>query len=209
MGECAMANTPWEVDSRLTKDRLEVIADALISVRTDVLEVIDAEKGDSRWVLGCMHYERVRFRLGRMQLEHSWLVAITPGNLEFTVRIDGRPIHIFRGSSLDPDSKQIQRGQTKKEEALELFPGLFDDDGWADFLVLEDDFEGNPLEVSYFQATGAGDICNHYTVRDNLSVSGPVGTVAPSHEGTDLGAPVVSPIVAAAAALNSDDDGGQ
>jgi hypothetical protein len=190
--------TPWDLVPAFRRDRLISLARVLLDVREDAVQSLDRTKGDDSWVLGCMVHARLRWQLPRVaqQPGFEWLSATAPSNLQCHVKVAGAPLHVFRGDPQNPDARQVLRGHEKKQLALFEDPAAARDDGWANYLVVVTDCDGQALEVVFFQANEVGEVRHPWTVPVELPASTTVAPVVSMlQEGRDLPSPVVTPRV--------------
>jgi len=204
-----MDTKPWDLVPAFSLDRLMELGRRLLSIRSEAVKLQEPEKGDSAWVLGCRVYDRTRHQISKDALSgrYPWLLATASTNLQFDVRIGGHPIHIFRGDSDDPDSRQLIRGLAKQmslfEEDQEEHEG---DRRWANYLVVETDPEGNGHRVVFFQANESGERRNPWVVPIEAPVPATPGVLSIAKEGPDLPAPAVKARVTSRKTANDGDD---
>lgn len=190
------APAPWDLVPAFTLERLTALAKVLLDLREDALQSIDRSKGDDPWVLGCMVHARLCWQLPRIakQPEFEWLSATATSNLQCHVKIAGAPLHVFRGDPQNPDARQVLRGHEKKQLALFEDPRVTRDDGWANYLVVVTDTDGQALEVVFFQANEFGEVRHPWTVPVTVPISTPLTPVASLlRDGPDLPSPIVTP----------------
>ncbi len=188
-----MDKAPWELVPAFSAERLTAVSRRLLDIREEVLTTTDPAKGDNAWVVGVMAYQRSRYQLtsdaavGRF----PWLSATAPPNLQFDVRIGGAPLHIFRGDSHVPDTRHVLRGL---EQQLALFESDENDNGWANYLVVETDGDGRGVQVVFFQANAVGDVRHRWVVpTDDTGRSAATSTSLSMKPGPELAPPVVRP----------------
>ena len=194
---------PWDIVPAFTQERLVALASRLLRIRADAAKLQDPDQGDSHWVLGCRVYERTRFQLSCAAKagELTWLTAHMTTNLRFYVKIGGVPIHIFRGDPDDPSGRQLERGRDKQSEMFgDGYQG-----GWANYLVVDTDDEGNGLRVVFFQANERAEKQHEWVVPVGVPVTAAVRAVASiTREGRDLAAPTVAARIPTAGRGNDD-----
>lgn len=206
-----MEKPPWEVTPALTADRLQVIVDAIASVRADAREGHLQEKGDDPWVFGCRAYRRTCHALRGLAStgDHPWLKVESVG-LACTLFIDGEPLKFYKGDAENPTTRSLRRGF---DAAITQGTLAFDPeelgriDGWFWLLALETHDDGTLMRAAVFQANQRNETRNLYfvTVDGDVSVLAPV--VAILREGVDLAPPVVGPKVAIEQAAGNDNGG--
>jgi hypothetical protein len=187
---------PWEADARLDEAALSIVGKLQLSIRREVADRQQPEKGDSTYGLGCCSYERFIFTITQLAKAkvYPWLSMIRAGR-EFAFAINGCPIRPYRGDSERPPAKQLERAR----EQLLLFQKLADSDpSWMWFLVVETDVHGIGIQVVVMQANDDSDIrhrCIVARAADLLSDSGPATPVIPiSATTTDAPEPIVEPL---------------
>jgi hypothetical protein len=188
---------PWEVDVRLGAHPLSVMGSLLLSIRRDVSERQQPERGDSKWGLGCCTHERYKYQVTQLAgtQGYEWLSVVHVGQ-EFAFAINGCPMRQFKGDSAEPPTRQLERAR----EQLNLFPTLaVEDPTWLWFLVVETDIHGLGVRVVVVQANANGDTRYRWVAARASDLTGDFGSTppvvpAPIYPTTDSPPPVVEPL---------------
>jgi len=159
-----MSAAPWEIDSPLKPQRLELLARLAVDTRNRALAEADRDAGDTNWGIGCKAHERFVHAVTRLaeRGEHAWLRVHREG-LSFTSVVDGISIRAYCGSSDAPQQRHIQaayhdrdRGD-RRQLALPFLAGGAVDDAWVWLMAVEIDDAGRAVRVVFFQANEYGE----------------------------------------------------
>lgn len=143
-----MHQSPWELNSDLSKDRLVEMANFIAGVRDEVIELHDEGLGDTRLSLGMRAYECCRTRIIQASKDGSfpWLSILTPEG-RFTFAINNTPVRFTRNDpKYLPDRKLVV-----SENAMEQM-NLLGDQQYAEvrwFFVFDTDYK-TAADAAYF-----------------------------------------------------------
>lgn len=100
---------PWQLDSRLTEDRLNLIARAFLDVFYSVEEHLSTSD-DCPYTRGAAFFGRARNRLIAMCMgrKYPWLKLSNAG-MDVTCQIEGLPFRFFRDDHESPKKKGFWR----------------------------------------------------------------------------------------------------
>lgn len=100
---------PWELDSRLTEERLTTIARAFLDIYYGVEETLSTPD-DCRYTRGASFFGRARNRLIAMgqSSQYPWL-ELANAAMDVTCEIEGLPFRFFRDDHDNPKKKGFWR----------------------------------------------------------------------------------------------------
>jgi len=144
---------PWEVNQDLTKKRIMELADYLVSIREEVIDMHDEELGDTRLSLGMRAYECCRSRLTMLSdsKKYPWLSILTPDG-RFTFCIGDTPVRFIRHEPKEIPNKKliISKEAGRKFEQLSLFPGYKCKNSSIRWFFVIDTYYKNPADIVFF-----------------------------------------------------------
>jgi hypothetical protein len=145
-----MLTKPWVCNKDLDKDRILELANFIVTVRGEVIEMHDEELGDTCLSLGMRAYECCRTRIisvaesGRW----SWLKILTKEG-RFTFCIGNTPVRFIRNDpKYLPNKKLIVSNEAHRQ--MDLFfedNHIFSSIRW--FFVIDTHYK-NPADTMYF-----------------------------------------------------------
>lgn len=111
---------PEHLHPHLKMDNLDLVATVIAFVHDEALNDLHREKGDNRWVLGCMCYARFCETIRNLAKEKrfSWL-TVADDSMHFVFRVGD--VH-FRACKGDEDGSPNSNSLTRVEEETELNP---------------------------------------------------------------------------------------
>lgn len=176
---------PWELNQELTQKRIMELADFIVSVREEVIEMHDEKLGDTRLSLGMRAYECCRSRLILLSKsgKYPWLSIITPEG-RFTFCIENTPVRFIRREPKELPHKKliISEEAGKKFSDLSLFPNYLCEDFSTLWFFVIDSYYKNSADVVYFVGYNKfGEILSQWIV--------PIEEKVPSLSSTDEGKP--------------------
>jgi hypothetical protein len=183
-----IAHKPWDVNPALARERLEFLAQLLLTVALEAFAGHEPGKGDGRWGLGCRRYERSRYALLRVIAagETPWLKIVPDtGPLSMNLGIGGCPIRLVSGDSIHPDQHHVIRAQ----EQYELWPSAPAANGWYWLLIVERDGDGKATQVVVEQANELGDV-RYRWIAARTKDAEPTPSIAKA--GVDVPPPMIS-----------------
>lgn len=200
-----MDKRPWDIVPALTEERLQFLAQRIITIRNEALESYDPQKGDGPWSLGCRVYERTIRQLSQEAVSGHvpWLTVDVDG-LYATVKVSGWPLRIYRGEADRPSQNSLRSGQYDLELQPEL-PGIANSDkGWFWLIAVETERSGKIKSMVVQQANAKGQTRNAWRVPlqtqeirfasqtdDDISLSNTRGVVALAKPEVDVGPPEI------------------
>jgi hypothetical protein len=144
---------PWEVNQDLTQERIIELANFIVSVREEVIEMHDEELGDTRLSLGMRAYECCRSRLIALaeSEKYPWLSIITPEG-RFTFCIGNTPVRFIRNDPKElPHRKLIASPEAKKKFwEQSLFPEYICENSEIRWFFVIDSYYRHPADMVYF-----------------------------------------------------------
>lgn len=199
---------PWEVHPGLTEDRLLFIARVLAGVRDRVRLQLQPEEGDlyfGQWVSGTQAHARTAYEINRLAEsgDYPWLEIVDRG-MQFTFKIDGVPIRIFRGEPEKPTRSAQKKGVLEAMHQLMLFEHEEmggKDLEWQWRIALEVEPEsGEVFRITLVQVNvtrGVVNVRNAFPIpfRDSASALTVVATTR--RDGVELPAPQIGELTAA------------
>ena len=181
---------PWQINPVLTQHRLVVLAEALWVARRSAAQDANWKKGDSRWSVGCVAYERSCHALAKAALVHSEWLSVKRRNHQIVINVRGVPLRFYRG-----DPEQPAPGKIRCPNTLELFSmnrpfDLFYRPAAFLRLVVETDLGCAPISVTFCQVDAEGNVFNKWRIPvDEDSAVRPLGYER--EEAVKLEAPLV------------------
>lgn len=159
---------PWDVNQDLTQERIIELANFIVSVRAEVIEMHDEELGDTRLSLGIRAYECCRIRLIVLSesKKYPWLSIITPEG-RFTFCIGKTPVRFIRHDPKElPHKKLIASPEAKKKFwEQSLFPEYKCEDSEIRWFFVIDSYYKHPADMVYFVGYDkSGEIRSQWTV---------------------------------------------
>ena len=159
---------PWDVNQDLIQERIIELANFIVSVREEVIEMHDEELGDTPLSLGMRAYECCRSRLISLSDsgKHPWLSIIT-SDKKFTFCIGKTPVRFIRHDPKElPHKKLIASPEAKKKFwELSLFPGYKCENSEIVWFFVIDSYYKHPADVVYFVGYDkSGEIRSQWTV---------------------------------------------
>lgn len=148
-------------DRDLTKERVKIIAAALVEARDSAQRDADPKRGDGGWEIGCVAYGRGRYAIKHLAKSHRWLAVLDDG-MEFLFSIGRVPVRFFHGDADRPPAKHRHAGarEALARSQAPLF-GEFPDSTFR--IVVETDAHGFTLSVKVIQTTPVGDALGVWT----------------------------------------------
>jgi len=159
---------PWEINQDLTRERIIELANFIVSVREEVVEMHDEELGDTPLSLGMRSYECCRSRLIALSdsEKYPWLSIITPEG-RFTFCIGGTPVRFIRHDPKELPHKKLIASPEAKNKFWEqsLFPGYKSEDSEIRWFFVIDSYYKHAADVVYFVGYDkSGEIRSQWTV---------------------------------------------
>lgn len=159
---------PWDVNQDLTQERIIKLANFIVSIRAEVIEMHDEELGDTRLSLGIRAYECCRSRLIALSEseKYPWLSIITPEG-RFTFCIGKTPVRFIRHDPKELPHKKLIASPEAKRKFWEqsLFPGYKCEDIEIRWFFVIDSYYKHPADMVYFVGYDkSGDIRSQWTV---------------------------------------------
>lgn len=162
---------PWTIHDALQPGRLQLIAEVIADVRSEIAARFEPEKGDGAWGQGCGAYERTIARIEKLALDHDWLRTEHPnGNLSFTIFIGDVPVKIVPSDEHKPNKRSVRNLLTEVErqrQQLEL-PGVLTAGMAAGFCwqigVRTANASGAVAYISIFEANEDGEVRNVWRI---------------------------------------------
>ncbi len=149
----SLLKKPWDYNPDLTEDRIVELANFIVTVREEVIEMHDEELGDTRLSLGMRAYECCRSRLISLSDsgKHTWLSILTPER-RFTFCIGQTPVRFTRNDPRYLPNKKLLVSEEagKKFKQLSLFPENPCEDSAIRWFFVIDTYYKNPADVVYF-----------------------------------------------------------
>ncbi|EPM5584604.1 peroxidase [Vibrio sp. V09_P4A23P171] len=100
---------PWELNSSLTSQRIQLLASLMREVRDSVIDLHDDFLGDSARSTGLRAYECCRNQIIRASANKEvwpWL-GIVKSDGRFTFSIDSVPVRLYRGKPSSPEERRL------------------------------------------------------------------------------------------------------
>ncbi|MGH7239498.1 MAG: hypothetical protein ACREHG_05465 [Candidatus Saccharimonadales bacterium] len=148
-------NSPASFHPDLTEDRLNVIADILISTRNETVDLFDPDAGDTNWDLGCRVYGRSCTRIIRAGPKYDWL-NVSDTTLHLVFNIGQVPIRFYTGSSDDPTARTMERSFPELQQLSLAFPKVTELLTWR--FAVEAEADGKAFRVVFAGFTSAEEI---------------------------------------------------
>lgn len=179
------AMSPSDIHPHLQWDRLKTIAQLLVEVRQNTVELFDPSAGDGAWSLGCRVYERSCNGLRALADEFPWFDVLSkPESLAFLFNVGDVPCRFYRGDSELPGSRMSRRRADELGQLQMAFPWPHQHINFLWRFVVETDEDSAALRVALTQVNMAGETERDWTVWER----GEAGGLAPV---VDLPPPVV------------------
>lgn len=171
-----MTKRPWEFNEDLERDRIVDIANLLVEVRSQVIDLHDENLGDTRLSLGMRAYECCRSRIITEAGYGTWpWLSILTVTGRFTFMIGKTPVRFVRNDPADlPSDKLIPSEETLKQMNFSLAVDPHAEIRW--FCVI-DTFYKNPADNAYFVGYNEiGDILCQWDIPigNNLRLLSPI-----------------------------------
>jgi hypothetical protein len=200
---------PWELNSALLPERLQLLAIAAQQARDGVIDLRDDR--DDAWCCCCRAYTWTRAAFAAVQQAGgaSWMRTKSSG-LAFTFYVGNVPMKFYRGKADQPKTSSLRSGvremlaQSRLDFLEEEIQGE-GEAGWFWLMAIDTDVDGRVLDVVVFQANANKEVRYPWPVPlDGRVVS--LSTVSDvRREGVDL-EPAEIGIAGDEAAAVGDDD---
>ncbi len=164
----AIVKEPWKINQDLTQERIVDLANFLVAVREEVIEMHNEDLGDTRLSLGMRAYECCRSRVISLSEsgKHPWLSILTPEG-RFTFCVGDTPVRFIRQEPKKlPHKKLIISAEAgKKCWQLSLFPNYKCEDSSIRWFFVIDSYYKHPADIVYFVGYDKfGEIQSQWTV---------------------------------------------
>jgi len=185
-----MNKTPQFHHPDLSDDRLQYLADLMVKVRHDTLELYDEVGGDDPWSHGCRAYARTKSNIVKESENLEWL-KVLDASLQFVFAIGEVPIRFYRGAPEKPNEKTMRRSFSELNQlSLNFTNEVAASLAWR--FAIETDIDGEVSQVSFFGSSLDKSIVCRWDANIHEFVTDISSELVQPIEGVNLDAPMVT-----------------
>jgi hypothetical protein len=165
---------PWTEFPAFTKERLEIVGDALREARRKAVLRFQPEEGELPWNLGCNAYSRQMKAIRDLSTLHDWVgILKEESTLAFSFSIGPHAVRYFKGEAEEAPTHYLRRsfGELEHVQYVMQFDGnAVDEDYMFRFAVATDD-EGYASDIYFVKMNNNGTTLGSYMVPKRSSTN--------------------------------------
>lgn len=160
-------DAPWSEFPAFTKERLELVGDALREARRNAVLRYQPEEGENRWSLGCNAYVRQMKAIRDLSALNDWLGVLKEVSaLAFSFSIGPHAVRFYRGDAEDAPSNYLRLSHGELQHVQ--YPLQFGDNIVNEELMfrvaVNTDLDGNASDIYFVKMNDEGVILGSYLI---------------------------------------------